>query len=158
MRSLSNPIAAGTIALLAIATANAQTDITPRVQPGYKVPRTMHGHPDLQGTWTNATLTPVERDPKYGEQLVSIVLYGSAAVGDHSGRFSDINVFCVLNRVTPRELEGAEPILRWWRELGNPSPLLMRSATGTPIDMAASVRALSSLNVWRITGVLGSAA
>ena len=70
MRSLSNPIAAGTIALLAIATANARADITPRVQPGYTVPRTMHGHPDLQGTWTNATLTPVERDPKYGEQLV----------------------------------------------------------------------------------------
>jgi hypothetical protein len=28
---------------------------------GWTVPRTPDGHPDLQGTWTNATLTPMER-------------------------------------------------------------------------------------------------
>jgi predicted nucleotidyltransferase len=61
----------------------------------------------------------------YGDRLVSVVLYGSAAVGDHSGRYSDINVFCVLREITPRELGEAEPILRWWRGLDNPSPLLM---------------------------------
>lgn len=61
----------------------------------------------------------------YGDRLVSVVLYGSAAAGDHSGRYSDINVFCVLREVTPRELGAAEPILRWWRGLDNPSPLLM---------------------------------
>jgi len=61
----------------------------------------------------------------YGERLVSVVLYGSAAVGDHSGKFSDINVFCVLKEVTPRLLGDAEPILRWWRDKGNPAPLLM---------------------------------
>jgi hypothetical protein len=27
-------------------------------------------HPDLQGTWTNATITPFERPEKYGERLV----------------------------------------------------------------------------------------
>ncbi len=27
----------------------------------WEVPRTPHGHPDLQGNWTNATLTPVQR-------------------------------------------------------------------------------------------------
>ena len=31
---------------------------------GRAVPRTADGHPDLQGTWTNATLTPLER-PKH---------------------------------------------------------------------------------------------
>jgi hypothetical protein len=36
----------------------------------YKVPRTAHGHPDLQGIWTNATLTPVERPKTLGERLV----------------------------------------------------------------------------------------
>jgi len=61
----------------------------------------------------------------YGERLVSIVLYGSAAVGDYSGKFSDINIFCVLTRVTPAELSDAEPIFRWWRDKDNPSPLLM---------------------------------
>ena len=61
----------------------------------------------------------------YADRLLSVVLYGSAAAGDHSGPFSDINVLCVLREVTPRELAEAEPILRWWRGLDNPSPLLM---------------------------------
>ncbi len=61
----------------------------------------------------------------YGDLLVSVVLYGSAAVGDHSGRFSDINVFCVLREINPRVLGASEPILRWWRDKDNPTPLLM---------------------------------
>jgi hypothetical protein len=36
----------------------------------YKVPHTADGHPDLQGTWTNATLTPVERPKTLGDRLV----------------------------------------------------------------------------------------
>jgi hypothetical protein len=36
----------------------------------YKAPRTADGHPDLQGMWTNATLTPVERPKALGERLV----------------------------------------------------------------------------------------
>jgi predicted nucleotidyltransferase len=76
----------------------------------------------------------------YGDRLVSVVLYGSAAAGDHNGRFSDINVFCVLREVTARELAASEPIFRWWRDLGNPAPLLMgenetrRSADCFPIE------------------------
>jgi hypothetical protein len=34
----------------------------------YKAPRTELGTPDLQGVWTNATLTPVERPANLGEQ------------------------------------------------------------------------------------------
>lgn len=60
----------------------------------------------------------------FGDGLVSVVLYGSAAGEDHD-QSSDINIFCVLKRVTPRELENSEPVLRWWREHGNPAPLLM---------------------------------
>ena len=33
-------------------------------------PRTSFGKPDLTGTWTNASLTALERDTKYGERLV----------------------------------------------------------------------------------------
>ncbi len=43
-------------AALAVAPAAAQT----REKPG-GVPRTPDGKPDLQGTWSNATITPVER-------------------------------------------------------------------------------------------------
>ena len=34
----------------------------------WKAPRTADGQPDLQGNWTNATLTPFERPAQYGER------------------------------------------------------------------------------------------
>ena len=38
--------------------------------PAYKVPINAAGQPDLQGLWTNATITPLQRDAKYGDRLV----------------------------------------------------------------------------------------
>jgi hypothetical protein len=68
----------------------------------------------------------VERLKKaHGDRLVSVVLYGSAAVGDHHSRFSDFNILCVLSEIEPRELGASEEIFRWWREQGSPSPLLL---------------------------------
>ena len=61
----------------------------------------------------------------YGERLVSVVLYGSAATGDHHADFSDINILCVLSEISPRELGAGEDVFRWWREHGSPSPLLL---------------------------------
>ncbi len=60
-----------------------------------------------------------------GDRLVSVVLYGSAAAGDHHEGFSDLNVLCVLDQMTTSELAQSEPVFRWWREKGNPSPLLL---------------------------------
>jgi len=37
-------------------------------QQAYKAPRTEYGYPDLQGIWTNATITPLQRPDKYGER------------------------------------------------------------------------------------------
>src|SRR5687768_13178971 len=37
---------------------------------GWKVPRTPDGKPDLQGNWTNATLTQLERSPAQGDRKV----------------------------------------------------------------------------------------
>jgi hypothetical protein len=51
--------AASALAVLLSATANADA---------YKVPRLADGTPDFQGTWTNATATPLERDKKLGNR------------------------------------------------------------------------------------------
>jgi hypothetical protein len=73
-------------------------------------------------------------------RLVSVILYGSAASADFNDAYSDINVLCVLSQMTPRELADSEPVFRWWRGLGHPSPLLMsreevaRSADCFPIE------------------------
>jgi predicted nucleotidyltransferase len=61
----------------------------------------------------------------HGERLLSVVLYGSAATGEHKEHFSDLNVLCVLTRITPEELASDGPIFEWWRAQGNPSPLLL---------------------------------
>jgi hypothetical protein len=42
----------------------------PQKPAAYHAPRTAAGQPDLQGVWTNATITPLARDPKYGERNV----------------------------------------------------------------------------------------
>jgi hypothetical protein len=42
----------------------------PAAADTYKAPRTSDGQPDLQGFWTNATLTPVERPAALGNKLV----------------------------------------------------------------------------------------
>jgi hypothetical protein len=53
------------IGLLA-ATSLPAAEQTPK---NWKMPRTAHGHPDLQGVWTNVTITPLER-PKEFPNLV----------------------------------------------------------------------------------------
>ena len=53
-------IAAGL--LLALCEPAAAADAT------WKTPRTAHGRPDLQGTWTSATLTRLERADEFGDR------------------------------------------------------------------------------------------
>jgi hypothetical protein len=62
-------VVAGAILSAALCVATASAD-SPAAAPKWRAPRTADGHPDLQGTWTNATITPFERPEKYGERLV----------------------------------------------------------------------------------------
>lgn len=58
-------------------------------------------------------------------QLVSVVLYGSAATEDWEANTSDINVLCVVDKLSASELAKCEPIFQWWKGLGHPAPLLL---------------------------------
>lgn len=74
----------------------------------------------------------------FGPELVSVILHGSAAAGDHQAKFSDLNVLCVLRAVTPSQLAAAEPVFHWWRGQGNPAPLLLsESELATSADSFA---------------------
>src|SRR5918993_4183266 len=59
----------------------------------------------------------------HGENLASVVLYGSAAAGDHIELRSDYNILIALNRITPEDLRQAQPPLREWQRLGHPLPV-----------------------------------
>jgi predicted nucleotidyltransferase len=61
----------------------------------------------------------------YGESLVSVVLYGSAATGEFHEKFSDLNVLCVLKTIGVRELERSEEAIAWWLKQKQPLPLFL---------------------------------
>ena len=50
--------------------AAAQTEAPASRASAWKAPRNVWGHPDLSGVWTNATITRLERDPRFGDRLV----------------------------------------------------------------------------------------
>ena len=59
----------------------------------------------------------------HGDNLASVVLYGSAAAGDDVELRSDYNLLIALNRSTPEDLRLAQAPMREWRRLGHPLPV-----------------------------------
>ena len=59
----------------------------------------------------------------HGDNLASIVLYGSAAAGDQIELRSDYNLLIALTRITPEDLRLAQPPMREWQRLGHPLPV-----------------------------------
>ena len=59
----------------------------------------------------------------HGDNLASVVLYGSAAAGDDDELRSDYNLLIALHRITPEDLRVAQPPMREWQRLGHPLPV-----------------------------------
>src|SRR5215203_2102360 len=78
----------------------------------------------------------------YGSRLTSIVLYGSAAGGEHIQKRSDYNVLVLVDSLAASELAAASAVARAWHEAGNPPPMTMtmaewrRSADIFPMEYA----------------------
>ncbi|MGH6910148.1 MAG: hypothetical protein ACREEG_08175, partial [Phenylobacterium sp.] len=68
LRAISIAISVSALALATAALAERPAR-TAGAAAAYKTPRTALGQPDLQGIWTNATITPMERDAKFGDRL-----------------------------------------------------------------------------------------
>ena len=66
MRKLVAGLVAASILTSPVFAATA----APAKAPAYKTPHLPDGRPDLEGPWTNATITPLERNPQYGTRLV----------------------------------------------------------------------------------------
>ena len=56
--------------------------------------------------------------------LKSVVLYGSAAAGDHAGKKSDYNVLVVTEDMGTKTLDALSKTAIKWSQAGNPAPLL----------------------------------
>ncbi|MGH9689044.1 MAG: hypothetical protein ACRD5K_18375 [Candidatus Acidiferrales bacterium] len=76
-----------------------------------------------------------------GENLRSVVLFGSAVAGEFYAEHSDLNILCLLDRTSSVELAQLHPAIAWWLGEGNPAPLvftyeeLTRSAHLSAIEM-----------------------
>lgn len=61
----------------------------------------------------------------FDTELVSVVLYGSAARGEYRPGVSDLNVLVLLRELTPAALRAAGGLAREWVAEGNAVPLLL---------------------------------
>lgn len=61
----------------------------------------------------------------YGDDLISLILYGSAAGTDFVPDRSDLNFLVVLKRVTPEALRKAMPLVRDWHRQKIAAPLFV---------------------------------
>jgi len=60
-----------------------------------------------------------------GANLKSVILYGSAAKGDHVPDISDTNLVCVLMETSFAELQKLAPAVEWWTSEKQKVPLLI---------------------------------
>ena len=60
-----------------------------------------------------------------GQNLQSMVLYGSAATGEFQADFSNLNLLCLLRETSFSKLSAIAPVVEWWHRQKNPAPLIM---------------------------------
>ena len=82
--------------------------------------------------------------PAAGSNLVSVVLYGSAATGEFRPGQSDLNILCLVNRVDSNDLESLHAVSEWWIKKGNHPPLIF---TREELTRSADVFAIELLDM-----------
>jgi predicted nucleotidyltransferase len=60
-----------------------------------------------------------------GENVLSVILYGSAAEGEFHQEYSDLNLLCVLRDASFASIAKISDVLDWWRKKRLPPPLLL---------------------------------
>jgi hypothetical protein len=61
-----------------------------------------------------------------GENIRSVVLYGSAVAGEFCEGHSDLNILCLLESLDAADLAKLHPVMSWWIGEGNRAPLLFK--------------------------------
>src|SRR5947209_6710220 len=73
-----------------------------------------------------------------GDNLVSIVLYGSGAEGEFHPEYSDLNLLCVLRDASFASLSKMASVAEWWRGKKHHPPLVL-----TPQDLQTAADVFS---------------
>jgi hypothetical protein len=58
-----------------------------------------------------------------GSNLLSAILYGSAATGEFHSGHSDLNILCIMQSLSRDDLSKLHAASAWWAKKGHPAPL-----------------------------------
>ena len=76
--------------------------------------------------------------------LLSVILYGSAATDEFHPEHSDLNVLCILRDLSSRELGKLGAVSAWWVKRGHPAPLCF---TPEELHHSADIFAIELLDI-----------
>jgi predicted nucleotidyltransferase len=86
-----------------------------------------------------------------GKNLLSAILYGSAAAGDYVADHSDVNLLCVLGETSFAAIEALAPAIEWWAKQKHRPPLLL---SAEEIRRSADIFSIEFLDMRRHYRVL----
>lgn len=78
------------------------------------------------------------------DNLVSVILFGSAVAGDFHPEFSNLNLFCVVRDSSFATFQALAPAVKWWDSQKQPPPLFM---TRDEIERSADVFTIELLDL-----------
>jgi len=78
------------------------------------------------------------------DNLVSAIVFGSAAAGDFHPEFSNLNLFCVVRDSSFAALQKLVPVAKWWDRQKQPPPLFM---TRDEIEQSADVFSIELMDM-----------
>jgi hypothetical protein len=81
-----------------------------------------------------------------GENLKSVILYGSAAGGEFHSEFSNLNLLCIMGEISFPLLASLAPAVEWWTRQKHAAPLLF---TREELERSADVFAIEFLDMQR---------
>jgi hypothetical protein len=79
-----------------------------------------------------------------GSNLLSVILYGSAATEEFHPKHSDLNVLCILRDLSREELSKLQAASTWWAKKGHPAPLFF---TLNELHHSADIFAIELLDI-----------
>ena len=83
--------------------------------------------------------------------LLSVILYGSAATDEFHPKHSDLNVLCILRNLSRKELSKLAAASTWWAKKGYPAPLFF---TLNELHHSADIFAIELLDIQAARRVL----
>jgi hypothetical protein len=79
-----------------------------------------------------------------GENLQSVILYGSAVSGEFHDEFSNVNLLCVVGEASYATLSAMAPAVEWWTRQKRHVPLVL---TGEELQRSADVFSIEFLDM-----------